>query len=42
VLSEAKKRNCKNLLQLDAVVLAYGYVALRMKKYEMDMRDYLS
>ena len=29
------------MLKLDGVILSYGFIALRLKKYEMTLRDYL-
>ena len=41
VLKESKKIGCKNLLMLDAVLINNCYIALRLEKYEMTLREYL-
>lgn len=42
ILKESKRLNNKNLLQLDGTVIGREFIALRLKKYEMDFRHYLT
>lgn len=41
VLVRATSNECENIIKLDAVLIGGKYVAFRMPKYEMTLRDYI-
>lgn len=41
ILKESKKRQFTNLLHLDGLLLSLDFMALRVPKYEMTLREYI-